>query len=219
MTYANVKARLFAIAQSFEGSDPARPALNAVMITPAKNHGAIIVGTNGHALICIHDKDAVVSKPMSVHFFGISRYLIRRLGVDSGADLVFGLKYDGAFSATIVRGRHNYALVDGEMLPEHFDGWRKVVSKFIETNAADGKPAAVQNIYVKKMAVAGRDLRRFAGLYSNDIKLSCMSCSGSNEPVFIRWPDIDFAFGFIMPTNIEIDWGYPQFILDFLQQD
>lgn len=61
MFKCNVNAALFARAVLAQSSEETRYWLNGVFIEPAPNGGALLVATNGHILLCLHDHDAIVT--------------------------------------------------------------------------------------------------------------------------------------------------------------
>jgi hypothetical protein len=57
----NINAAVFARAVIAQSTEETRYWLNGVYVEPAPNGGALLVATNGHILVCLHDPDALVA--------------------------------------------------------------------------------------------------------------------------------------------------------------
>ena len=173
-------ADLYNIAWPFVSKDDDRPYLTGVLVEPHQKGGVLLVATDGHALICIHDPSGSAEKQAIIKLKPVGgRKLASRstIVVDGG-------------SATFERDGLPIDLFHDAEVDGKFPDWRRVVPQH-------GDPVGGSVIaphLLARMARVGERLRARA---------MQIVFAEEDGPGLVLWRSVDHAFGVVMPMRYE----------------
>lgn len=213
-----VDAGLFRAAYEAVSDDAIRIYLGGVRIEPHPAGGALLVATDGHVLVVLHDAagecDAPVTVKLSKPLLKVAgkepdgRLMRRRLAIDQAAKTATVEDHHGAGDgrpASPLGSAHD-VIVDGT-----FPDWRAVVKK-----AGQGTPGTICAFGHKPMRTLCRISRRLlrdTSIWSEKGGMLFES-NGTDELVatMVRWVGVDNALALIMPRKGRRQVGLPAFL-------
>lgn len=213
-----VNAELFRLAYAAVSKEETRYYLNGVRVEPHPEKGAILVSTDGHRMVCVHDPDAQIDEAAIVKLPPFALALCaakkgRGLGVDR-AILTVDVQ---AQTATVAHEHSNKEGVTDKSEPlvsAHrviiegtFPDWRRVTPK--------GPFEAASNVAFNSKLLA--ELGAFGNKlpdksYGNAMYLLRQTGPEDGGPVVIRWAGIHSVFAVLMPMRAEIETSLPSFL-------
>jgi hypothetical protein len=203
----DISARLFSAAMLWASTEEVRFYLCGVYVAPHPERGAILVATDGHRLICIHDVEGRCATPAII---ASDKALVAALMASPKAlsDVTTAptltVDTDGIVR---VPGRYmgeKSGLVDGT-----YPDWVRVVrpiAKLLREKATG--PSAFNAKYTSDIAKMGA-LLALPGTPFPSVRIVPF---GKGEPALILWPAFPAAFGLLMPMLAEGTTGLPDFI-------
>lgn len=207
-----VSANLYRIAAACQSREETRYYLNGVLIEPhATQGGVLLVATDGHRLICIHDETGRADKPaiiaLSPDAFKACKG-DRVLVVDDGEATVFEKGDRDELGDKVAVSPH--CVVDGT-----FPDYRHVIPQKLTDNVAP----AFAGSNLASLATIGGDLAlHFLGWKApkpgransdqssrcDALRLLAEDCEAPfSSPVVVMWQCIPQAFAVLMPVRIE----------------
>lgn len=221
---AIVSADLFRRAMSCVSTEETRYYLNGVHIEPHPEKGAVLVSTDGHRLICLHDPKAIIENRAIVRpnaailaalkssaraknlLDGRGALLVvdgQRMAIvahDPGDDYATGAfdKLGARLDETVIALQWHSSLIDGT-----FPNWRRVVPR-PEDLKADGpigefNPSLLDGVARALSSDKGPGVR--------------VTAPGPADPHLVRVsnPEID-GFAILMPMRAGLPQTYPTFV-------
>lgn len=192
MPKINVNAALFARAAKVQSTEETRYYLNGVSVEPDPKGGAVLVATDGHKLVAIHDPSGECDAPVIV--FADKETLkacnaprnavSRRLTLDEADDI--RITEPAAPGETFTVRTQHRGRVDG-----HFPAWRKVV------------PLALTEQPLHPV-FNPRHILPLAGALACDSKESSLRLFGTGDaqdPIIVAGSDPINAFAILMPMR------------------
>lgn len=205
----DVCAHLVRIAHAFCGRDDTRYCLQGVRIEPSPEGGVVIVATDGHALIALHDEDGRTPRPVTLR---LRKPVLRSWGAEHGSPARLRMNLAAARTdapAEIMVGYGNTLDEVRAIAPApeidsmyFYPDWRKVVP------GTPGEPIAEAGAAL----LGGGLLARFGKaavrlcLREDPIKLSSaltLHSTGPRSPTFVRFAEGLPAFGLLSPVTEE----------------
>lgn len=180
----DVSARMVYAAMLFVGDDMVR-GTNIVHIEPHPTKGAIIVATDAHRMLVCHDEDGTCPRALALH---VASPRVRTLAAGD-----YRLTADGT-SVTVSRWYLDWV----------------TASAFIRSRRMDvGVPPALNSRYLSSFSQAAARLEPDG---KRLIRIVPMATEWL--PAFILYPEINYAYGLIMPMQLELvpDCGLPAFM-------
>lgn len=191
-----VNANLFRLAYVCASSEETRYYLKGVYVEPVAE-GVLLVATDGHRLVCIHDKTGYADKPAIVQLSkgalkackspknGLGRIL--KVEDNTATVVTFDLNEEGTPVAI-----HSNSIVDGT-----FPDWRRVIptQESLDTTE-NGKLYGYNAKYIASFGDIGDGLQN----YGQSMLLFTQNNQGG--PSLVRWAGIDNAFGVLMPMRV-----------------
>jgi hypothetical protein len=200
----NVNALMFRIAAECQSTEETRYYLNGVYVHPHPDEGALLVATDGHRLIVIHDKTGKCSKPGIVAID--KKVLGNKLFHSDGDDACITVDDEGIASVGVFRGQKT-SLIDGT-----FPDYARVVLPVLElAKLQKYAPASFNQSYVSAF---GKVASMFGGDKSASMRLVSFT---EMDPALIRFGSIDHAFGILMPMRSGISNEIPLFMKPILE--
>lgn len=180
-----VKANLFKAASVCMSTEETCYYLNGVYIEPCTAGGVTLTATNGHRLVCIHDKDGTCDKPAIV---GLPKGALTSRNPD-GEVIVDN---DGLFKhGTFISLKS--VIVDG-----NYPDYRHVVRLTEKAGLGHASAPAIKGRYLA-------DFGRIASILQEqpDDQMSVRIVTGptENDPALVSFPSSSNAFGIIMPMR------------------
>lgn len=200
----NVNALMFRIAAECQSTEETRYYLNGVYVHPHPNEGVVLVATDGHRLIVIHDKAGKCDKPGIVAID--KKVLGNKLFQSDGDDARVTVDDEGIASVGVFRGQKT-SLIDGTF-PDYAAVVRPVLAS---AKALKYAPASFNQSYVSAFG-------KVASMFGHDKSASMRLVSFSeSDPALIRFGSIDHAFGILMPMRAGISNEIPLFMKPILE--
>lgn len=188
----NVNARLFRAAYNCVSTEQTRYYLNGVFIEKHPTEGVLLVATDGHRLIVVHDASGSIEGASQIVKLDKTALGICKAGRGEAGDR--RLVIDGT-NATI----ENFAgqpvgAAYGVIIDGTFPDWSRVAKpSFDETAPAFYKPK-----YLKAFGDAADELAERKGV--------AISLAGSSDgPALVRFSGVSIAYGVIMPVRGDSD--------------
>lgn len=186
----NVNANLFRVAYSWVSKEETRYYLQGVYVQPHPKHGAFLVSTDGHGLIVVYDRSAVVTEAAIVQLTpdalkackpGARETEERRL-ISDGEDTPVEVKL----------GEMTVALSNKWKVDGTYPDWQRVCPSHIE----ESTPAHFNPLFIARMAKVGEELEHDQKRAARPMTLT-MNGRGP-ALVHFNFPD---AFGVLMPVR------------------
>jgi len=218
MPNITVSADLFRVANLTASIDPTRYYLCGVHVQPHPAKGALLVATDGHRMLVIHDETGKVDAPAIVQLSKAALALCK--SKSSGKrPMQRKLQIVGA-TATITEHLVNpkgIAVDPGTpvgvsadcIVAGTFPDWRRVLP------ATDSKPIAAgafNSNYLADFADIGRELAMVAAARRQEYRrantgavMRISQRKDSGCPSLILWENVPFAFGVLMPMRFSGD--------------
>lgn len=199
----NVNALMFRIAAECQSTEETRYYLNGVYIHPHPDEGALLVATDGHRLIVVHDKAGKCDKPGIV---AIDKKVLGNKLFNSDEDARVIIDDEGIASFGVFRSEKS-SLIDGT-----FPDYARVVAPVLKL-AKEQKyaPASFNQSFV---AAFGKVTTMFQ--HNKGASMRIVSFS-ETDPALIRFGSIDHAFGLLMPMRASTSNEIPLFIKPILE--
>lgn len=180
-----VKASYFKAASVCMSTEETRYYLNGVYIEPCAAGGVTLTATDGHRLVCIHDKDGTCDKPTIV---GLPKGALKVRNpegdVTVGED---GLFRHGTFISL------NTVIVDGT-----YPDYRHVVCLTEKSGLGHAAAPAIKGRYLADFA---RIASILAEQRDDQMAVRIITGPAESEPALISFPSSAHAFGIIMPMR------------------
>lgn len=196
----DVAARMVNAALVCVSTEETRYYLNGVHVEPHPGGGALLVATDGHRMLVIHDREGVCRQPAIIADCPDLRKALsrvkdedKRLTVDRAGALVV----DGLYQAT------ENTLIDGS-----FPAWKMVLRPlFAALRKKSITPAIFNARYLADFAKVSERLK------GRDSYPSVRVVSPTDhDAALIRFSGADYAFGALMPMRQSIPHGVPAFM-------
>lgn len=215
-----VSAELFNLAYFAVSKEETRYYLNGVHIEPHPVKGALLVSTDGHRMVCIHDadaecdEDAIVQLPSYVRTLCVSK---KGKGLDVDRPILEVSKADNR--ATVVLERVNAKgsvtrtdpLVTAHrvIIEGQFPDWRRVTPKgpFEPGTFTGFNPKLIADLGSFGAKLPSADRFHPAGMYF----LREVGKDGVT-PVIVRWGGIHHVFAVMMPMRTDVETKLPSFL-------
>lgn len=213
-----LNADLFQLAYGAVSKEETRYYLNGVFVEPHPERGAVLVSTDGHRMICIHDHTAECDECAIVQLpkyalglcvpkrgkgLGIER---RVLEVDAKARTATILdervKKDGSIERSDPVITAHRVIIEGT-----YPDWRKVTPK------EPLEPAGLSGFNPKLLATLGtfgaalKPSSSASGMYFLRTK-----DSGDGAPVVVRFGGVSHVFAILMPMRTDTEVALPSFL-------
>lgn len=198
-----VNARLFAAASICIGKEETRYYLTGVRIEPHHEKGALLVATDGHRLICIHDVEGECTAPAIIKLPDamVSACVEWITEYDDEDGTVIGRTISGSDRSLIV-GDNGRAAIKGHFqtlsdcrIDGTYPEWRKVIPKAVAGERA------VPSFNASYLGQFG-ECAELLGDRNKRIRL--MGGAGLGDPALVLFAR-PYAFGVIMPTRDDGD--------------
>lgn len=216
-----VSADLFSLAYFAVSKEETRYYLNGVHIEPHPVKGALLVSTDGHRMVCIHDANAecdevaIVQLPTFVRALcktskkgkglEVDRAVLEVSKADNRATVVIesvNAKGDVTRTAPVVTAHK--VIIEG-----NFPDWRRVTPK---GPFSAGSPAAFNSKLVGEIGQFGARLRHDS---SNPPPMYFLRSGDSDAaPVVVRWASQHHIFAILMPMRGDVEAKLPSFLDD-----
>lgn len=199
--YINVDAAMFAAASICASNEEVRSYLCGVHIRSHPVKGALLIATDGHRLIVIHDGEGKCNKPSTITIpeDGIAHCKRGRGVTDPPRLTIFG---DGI--ATIGEWRSPSKC----FVPGSYPDWWKVIPLQKWSN----EPASFNGRYVGDFGKAANIL------YGREFQPVCVFTSGVMDPALVLFPNAPHAFGILMPMRADVCAGIPLWMKPLLDK-
>lgn len=210
-----VTAERFALAYEAVSMEETRYYLNGVFVQPHHEKGAILVSTDGHRMIVIHDQQAEVSESAIVTLPKFARQqLAPRRGFKletkwldiSVADKTARIYCETAGKGGEIINHTDIMTAHGVIIEGTYPDWRRACPKGeMEPMAASG----LNSRYVASLAKFSTkfDSNNRGGMYFMKPK-----GQGDDGPVMIRWGNVHDVFAVLMPFRTDFEMRSPEFI-------
>lgn len=186
-----VNANYFKAASLCMSREDTRYYLNGVYIEPCAAGGATLTATDGHRIVCIHDKDGICDKPAIV---GLPNGALKKK-MPEGEVIIQddGLFRHGTFISM------NSVIVDGS-----YPDYRRVVLLSQKNGLGHKGSPGFQGRYIGDFGKVGELLCQ-----SQSIRI--MPGPTESDPALVLFPSAKNAFGIIMPMRVtpapeKFDW-------------
>lgn len=198
MSTVSVNARLFRAVAAFVSTEETRYYLQGVHIEPHAKGGVVMVETDGHKLMCVWDKDGAMKGENPI--VKLDKAALNACKAVRGEQGDRRILIEGK-TATIQDHKHNpVATAYNVLIDGTFPAWRRVMP-----NVQNPAPSAYDAKYLSMFGDACGILR--------DDKCSQISLYGDADgAAIVRFSNIDFAFGLLMPLRFNGGTGLPAFM-------
>lgn len=183
----NVNARLFRAAFNCVSSDKTRYYLHGVQIEAHPVAGVLLVATDGHRLVVIHDVSGSIEGPSRIVKLDKTMLAACKAARNETHDRrlqIVGGQASVLVSDSPVASSYD-AIIDGE-----FPQWRRIAKpNLAEIGAGFYNPA-----YIKSFGDIADELLERKG--------APVSIAGNSlEPALVRFDNVDYAYGVLMPVR------------------
>ena len=215
-----VNAELFRLAYGAVSKEETRYYLNGVYVEPHPERGALIVATDGHRMVCIHDPDAACDESAIVQLPPYARTMCpskksglgidkRVLDVDVKAKTatIYNEKMDGkgVVSKTVALVTAHGVVIDGT-----FPDWRKVTPRGpFKTVGLSGFAAENMGAICALGKLLNTSGRRNAAMYFLQ-----REAGSDGDPIIVRWSGREDIFAVVMPMRCDPVTTLPSFLDD-----
>lgn len=201
-----INANFMRLATMVTSTEATRYYLNGVHVSAHACVGAILVATDGHRLICIHDESAVYDGPEDGVIVRLEKAMLAACKPNK-RDYQPRLLQFGDFDKPIElsecdgESRKTTALQHDWRIDGCFPDWRRILPK-----EQEGKRFAFNASY---MADFGTIAAALSG--KRDGLISVDECDGLS-PMLIRFLHSPHAFGVLMPVRSDSEHGLPDWV-------
>lgn len=195
---ADISIPLFRIACGFVSKEPAREPISGVRIEPHPERGVLLVATDGHRIIVLHDVHGYCRKPMTL-------------------DAKQGLKAARADDKQIKGQESRWRITDGRpagglkrwRLPDDqkYPEWMKVIRALPKRG---GEPTTFNARYIASFVAAAR------ALDAENPEIQIVPGANCNDGMIVLFPQAPHAFGILMPMYSHADGSLPTFVQQLL---
>lgn len=207
MTTFTLTADLLRIAYTCVSSEETRYYLNGVCIQRAPTGGALLITTDGHRLICVHDADATGDIPngaiVHIHKAQVSTFKTGKEGRKDNTPrrvaITLGATASAPVSAKFSEGSRDICEIYLSQIDGSFPDWRRVVPR-IEPDAKQ-ETGCFNASYIADFAEVAS---AFAAMKQARVAPMTMACQQADAPALVRWGDAP-AFGVLMPIRGDED--------------
>lgn len=198
---ADVSVPLFLIAARFVSKEPEPAAINGVLVQRHPKQGVVLVGTDGHRMMVLHDEHGICRRPIT-------------LDVKVGVKVALAMnkstpEYETRWKVT--EGRKQRGEVRVPLVSEPFPDWIRIPHL---VNKNRGSAAHTLNAkYFADFTRAAGDLVP-VGLEAARERPQIRLVPGKeiSDPLLILFPYAPFAFGVLMPMFERGEAKLPAFI-------
>jgi len=215
-----VNAALFDLAYAAVSKEETRYYLNGVHIEAHPQKGALLVSTDGHRMVVVHDVDGQCDRPAIVQLPTFARQLCRTKKASLGVDrrileidaeldratvVIEALSKDGVVTKTTPLATAHKCLIDGS-----FPDWRRVIP------AGEMEPMSLAAFNPKLLADLGAVGARLGGGYSSTGPMYFLRAKGAEGmvPTVVRFSGVGHIFAVLMPMRADFDVAMPGFLTD-----
>lgn len=216
-----VSASLFYLAYAAVSKEETRYYLNGVHIEAHPQKGVLLVSTDGHRMVCIHDVDGQCDKPVIAQLPTYVRQLCRPkkaslkvdrqvLEIDADLDratlVVEALNKDGVVTKTSPLITAHKCLIDGS-----FPDWRRVIP------SGEMEPMALAAFNPRLLADLGAFGVKFGvSDYTGNGAMYFLRSKGATDgsPTVVRFSGVENVFAVLMPMRADFDVNMPSFLSD-----
>lgn len=185
---AVVNAVMFDAARTYIDTEY-RVALQCVFIQPHPKGGAVMVATDGHRLVVLHDAKGQCARPCQIT---VDKGFARALKAAKSTDVV---AVSGAGLPTIpglFAGSGPALSPAGFSFPEY----RRLIGLLLDLLKEKARgPASFNGRYLAEAAKIGQRLTGNKGEAMRVVSF------GPSDMCLTLWPGVDYAFGFLMPMR------------------
>lgn len=198
-----LSADLLRIANTCVSTEETRYYLNGVCIQRAPTGGALLITTDGHRLICVHDETATGDIPdgaiISIHKAQVSTFKTGKEGRKDNTprrvSITLGASASAPVSAKFNEGHRDVCEIYLSQIDGSFPYWRRVVPR-IEPDAKQ-ETGCFNAAYIADFAEVAA---AFAAMKQARVAPMTMACQSVSAPALVRWGDAP-AFGVLMPIK------------------
>jgi hypothetical protein len=198
---ADISVPLFKIAARFTSHEPERAYLCGVRIVKHPKLGILMVATDGHRMLVIHDSNGRCTHPMTLDAKH-GRKVARSMDKSTDDEETRWRVRDGRNK--IQKGERRTPLID---LP--YPEWINIPKKVATTRG--GAAFAVNSIYLADFARAARELSP-----KQHPRIRCVPGESGADPVLVQFPNSPHVFGVLMPMLDHTTNDLPSFIAPLL---
>jgi hypothetical protein len=195
----DVNAILFHAANICRSTEDIRYYLNGVYVQPHPNGGVLLVATDGHRLVCIHDETGSCSEASIVlvdprGFAGVKvdrkKPEIPRLKLDAEGHVVVG----------------TYRSIDSAIIDGAFPDYTRVLSPIVAAlKLGTYAPASFNHEYLVSFG-------RISALICDGKRAIRLIATDESSPALILFEGAPHAFGVLMPMRTSLQNGIPAFM-------
>ena len=196
---AIVNAEMFRTAHAFVSKEETRYYLQGVYVHKHQLAGVLLVVTDGHRMLVIHDKDG--STDLDGVIVKLDKDALAKCKADRREIGSRKLRIEGDGEVTVLAdggetpvASYRNCIIDGT-----FPDYTRVVPR--ETS---GEPATFNGHYLGDFGKASQEL---SGLKSGGFRI----LENGDDPALIRFTSADHAFGVLMPMRDQDYMGTPWF--------
>lgn len=216
-----VSAELFDLAYTAVSKEETRYYLNGVHIEPHPTKGALLVSTDGHRMVCIHDADGVCDQQAIVKLppyvrrlckdkkasLGIDRAVLEvDAGQNSATVIVETTNPQGSVTRTTPLVTAHKVLIEGT-----FPNWRHVIP------SGEMEPMPLAAFNPRLLADLGAFGAKFVtGGFSGRGAMYFLRQKGKEgmDPTLVRFSGIEHVFAVLMPMRADFKVMVPDFLSD-----
>jgi len=203
---AKVNARKFLACLECVSRDEFRYYLHGVYIQPHPDGGAVLVGTDGHRLIAIHDLAGHCKTASIVKMDNATARQCAKAAKNIGCEIT--IDADGVVSFDTYRG------TSSSIIDDTYPDWPRVLAPILKSAAIEAPPsvASFNGGYLGSFG-------KIAGILSGD-KVGPIQVAAFNDldPALVMFPNHGEAFGVLMPMRTVMpSIGLPAFMKPIMQ--
>jgi hypothetical protein len=195
----DVNAILFQAANICRSTEELRYYLNGVYVQPLPNGGVLLVATDGHRLVCIHDETGSCSEASIVlvdprGFAGVKvdrkKPEIPRLKLDAEGHVIVG----------------TYRSIESAVIDGSFPDYARVLTPIVKAlKLGTYAPASFNHEYLVSFG-------RIAALICDGKRAIRLIATDESSPALILFEGAPHAFGVLMPMRTSLQSGMPAFM-------
>jgi hypothetical protein len=204
----DVSARMFYAALSFVSTEETRYYLNGVAIEPHPEKGALLVATDGHRMIVLHDEAGYAGRKVILPADKALVDALKRATKDGDIRLL--IDKEGVVSLP----RADYRAEKNRLIDGTFPDWPRVAAPVRRALAAGKRanPAFNPALIASFMKVCER-----LGMKDHNPAIRIVA-PAANEAALVLFKDVPHAFGLLMPMRAFVGNLLPVFMRPILQR-
>lgn len=203
MGVIDISAIIADAASTYVSTDECRYALNGIYVHPHPEVGAVIVATDGHRLIAIHDQAGSCSEASIIRFAKPARQALKAC---KNAERLL-MSADGHLSITGVFGGTDDARIKAD-----YPDYRKVLTQVVD--AIKEKKSGIASFNAAYVADLEKVSKRLTGLKGQPVKIRSFD---DRMQALTLWPNTPHAVGLLMPMYAGNNDAMPLFMQPVLE--